>query len=268
MQYRISKIARILGISSQAIHFYEKKGVLKVTKDEVTGYRTFQSLDIGTLLRCRTYAQFGLNLNDAAALINDYDVKETHAHLLAQEGYLEREIERMERSLYRLRELNDIIARCEKEAGQCRLQTHPGIYRIDYHHNGVLNEDPKLLKLFSEWSQMVPLSFVSLHVPLQSLLQTDQDYYVGMGVMEDDAAFLGIRESAFVKHVPSGSAVRSILRIQGQADIIGIREFQYMLDYAHHKGLKPINDLFTRMVIVTQRSSECVRFYELFLPVL
>ena len=150
MKYKISQVAKIIGVSTEAVRLYEKKGVLKSEKDEESGYRLFNALDIGTMLRCRSYAQFGLSLSKAASLINDYDLEQSHRVLVGQEAHMQQEIERQMRCLVRLKELNQLIAGCERDAGVCRVQEHPGILRMDYHRNGVLTEDPELLDLFPQ----------------------------------------------------------------------------------------------------------------------
>ena len=64
MRYPIGRISKLLGLSTETIRTYERKGIVHPQKNE-NGYRTFHVLDIGTLLRCRSYSCFGLSLSEA-----------------------------------------------------------------------------------------------------------------------------------------------------------------------------------------------------------
>ncbi len=268
VKYKISQIAKIIGVSSEAVRLYEKKGVLKTEKDEESGYRLFHALDIGTMLRCRSYAQFGLSLSEAASLINDYDLEQSYRALVGQEARMQQEIERQMRCLVRLKELNQLIAGCERDAGVCRMQEHPGILRIDYHHNGVLMKDSESLKQFPQWSALAPLSFISLRIPVESMRDSVQDYYAGLGILEEDAEILGIRDSKNIRRTPKGLAVRTVLKVSSPDPLIGINAFQGVYAYALDHGCVPLEEAYTRMIIVIHRSSDkCVRYYEVFLPV-
>ena len=85
MRYPIGRISKLLGLSTETIRTYERKGIVHPQKNE-NGYRTFHVLDIGTLLRCRSYSCFGLSLSEAADAINCNSVAETHALLVKQEN--------------------------------------------------------------------------------------------------------------------------------------------------------------------------------------
>ena len=90
MRYPIGRISKLLGLSTETIRTYERKGIVHPQKNE-NGYRTFHVLDIGTLLRCRSYSCFGLSLSEAADAINCNSVAETHALLVEQEKWLKKQ---------------------------------------------------------------------------------------------------------------------------------------------------------------------------------
>lgn len=169
--------------------------------------------------------------------------------------------------LRRLREVNRMIASAEEDTGSCSIVLHRGIFRIDYHRNGILTEDQELLRIFSEWSNMIPFSFVSLRIPLQSLREQIQDYFVGLGILEEDAAFLGIEENHYIHHFSPGLAVCTTLKVVGRGPI-DIRSLQYLYDYALRHDLEPVGDAFSQMVLALYRSTpNHTRYYRVWLPV-
>jgi len=113
MRYSIGRIAKMLGLSAETVRTYERKGIVHPHKNPENGYRTFHVLDIGTILRCRSYTCFGLSLNEAAETINSKSVAETHSLLAQQEKHLASQIEQNQRLLNRLHDLNQVIEHCE-----------------------------------------------------------------------------------------------------------------------------------------------------------
>lgn len=63
MKYRISDVARILGITPGALHFFESEDIIK-TKKENNGYRYYDEEDIFRLLSYFKYHSMGVPLKD------------------------------------------------------------------------------------------------------------------------------------------------------------------------------------------------------------
>ena len=126
MRYPIGRISKLLGLSTETIRTYERKGIVHPQKNE-NGYRTFHVLDIGTLLRCRSYSCFGLSLSEAADAINCNSVAETHALLVEQEKWLKKQTDYNLRMLNRL---NDLVEGC-KITGTVKLDDQDIYGKID-----------------------------------------------------------------------------------------------------------------------------------------
>lgn len=124
MRYPIGRISKLLGLSTETIRTYERKGIVHPQKNE-NGYRTFHVLDIGTLLRCRSYSCFGLSLSEAADAINCNSVAETHALLVKQEKWLKKQTDYNLRMLNRLNDLNEVMSTCEREINRLSVVQHP-----------------------------------------------------------------------------------------------------------------------------------------------
>ena len=59
MQYRISDVARVLGITPNALHFFEKENIIQVEKDQ-SGYRNYSIADVFRLLSYEKYRPWGI----------------------------------------------------------------------------------------------------------------------------------------------------------------------------------------------------------------
>ena len=52
MAYKIGEVAKLLGISSETVRYYEREGVIQSQKiDQESGYRYYEALDINALMR-------------------------------------------------------------------------------------------------------------------------------------------------------------------------------------------------------------------------
>ena len=61
MAYKIGEVAKLLGISSETVRYYEREGVIQSHKiDQGSGYRYYEALDINALMRVRMYRNYGL----------------------------------------------------------------------------------------------------------------------------------------------------------------------------------------------------------------
>ena len=70
MQYKIGDVARILGISTDLLRYYEKKGVVTPTKDKQNDYRYYDTWDINFLIDCLWYKNFGFGIDQVATIVS------------------------------------------------------------------------------------------------------------------------------------------------------------------------------------------------------
>ena len=57
VRYKIGDVSRILGISTDLLRYYEKKGVVKPQKDQSNDYRYYDTWDINFLIDCLWYSE-------------------------------------------------------------------------------------------------------------------------------------------------------------------------------------------------------------------
>ena len=62
-KFNIQEVADTLSISSNKIRFYEKKGLIKITRDD-NNYRIFSDEDILKIQKIILYREIGFSIND------------------------------------------------------------------------------------------------------------------------------------------------------------------------------------------------------------
>ena len=88
--YKIGEVAKFLGLSSEALRYYEKNDIIRSHRDKDSGYRYYDAWDINFLLDCNGYRSYELPVSTVRAILNDYDLSaltdtmHQHAFLLLE----------------------------------------------------------------------------------------------------------------------------------------------------------------------------------------
>lgn len=70
--YKIGEAARLLGLSTEALRYYERKGLIVPHKDSVSNYRYFDASQINHLLNMQKYQKLGFTLYELMDLFAEY----------------------------------------------------------------------------------------------------------------------------------------------------------------------------------------------------
>ncbi|NLN15248.1 MAG: MerR family transcriptional regulator [Tissierellia bacterium] len=95
MEYTISKLAKMSGISSRTLRYYDEIGLLKPKRLNPNGYRIYGELELNLLQQILFYKELGLELNEIKDIIYSpsFNLEEAlEEHLI----HLQREKERIE----------------------------------------------------------------------------------------------------------------------------------------------------------------------------
>ena len=65
MSYSIGDVSRVLGMTTSALHYYEKEGIIDTPKEE-SGRRYYEDADVMRLISAKKYRSMGVALRDIA----------------------------------------------------------------------------------------------------------------------------------------------------------------------------------------------------------
>lgn len=65
MRYTIGDVSRVLGMTTSALHFYEKEGIIDTPKEE-SGRRYYENMDVNRLISAKKYRAMGVSLKEIA----------------------------------------------------------------------------------------------------------------------------------------------------------------------------------------------------------
>ena len=97
-KYSIGTMAKLMGISSEAIRYYESRNIISPVRDPETGYRYYNTWDFHMLLRARHYQNYGFSLEEIAELFRSHELAEIRGKMVDQEEMIQQEI---------IRQMND-----------------------------------------------------------------------------------------------------------------------------------------------------------------
>ena len=79
MEYTVSKLAKLSGVSSRTLRYYDEIGLLKPDRVMPNGYRIYGQEQVNLLQQILFYKELGFGLDDIKDIINsdEYSVEES-----------------------------------------------------------------------------------------------------------------------------------------------------------------------------------------------
>lgn len=266
MKYKISDVAKLLGITTEAIRYYENQGILTPTKSENSGYRHYGVWDLHILIRARAYRQYGYSLSETAELINHYNIPDIVSTLSKKEEDIEKEIIWNINLLKHIRQMQSIITEAEKTLGKYRIEYSPPIYRIDVQDGYELYSDSHHLGLYNSWIDKVPFVFPSAVFQKRDIENGENKFSFGLGIDDEYANFLGVKPSDDVTFFPSRLCVYTVY-LSSSNTVLSPERLTEIANYMDSQGLKLKHDIISRVVLVNKTGDEYLSWHQLWLPI-
>lgn len=269
MRYKIGDVSRILGISTDLLRYYEKKGVVKPQKDQSNDYRYYDTWDINFLIDCLWYKRFGFGIPQVAYMVTECYHGDLMSLLDEKSDQLEGELRRQEMLLRRLREYRDTVERVKALMGETEIAMSPE--RICYlnRFNNSYDNRPVMQKLSRQWLEYMPFCQRYFEIPEDGLLGDGDDFAWGFSLTSDYAEELNVPVKPPVKKLESRKCLHSAFRSSGR-NAFTPRHLEYLRDYAGEHGLKvagPAMGTLVCSVREEEHEEDMTGFFEVWLPI-
>lgn len=105
MEYTIQKLARLSGVSTRTLRYYDEIGLLKPARVRSSGYRIYGETEVNTLQQILFYRELDVSLADIEGILHapDFDAEQAlrshHEKLLDKRNQLDRLIANVEKTL-------------------------------------------------------------------------------------------------------------------------------------------------------------------------
>lgn len=255
---KIGDVAKILGISSQTIRKYEDLKIIRVVKDELTGYRFFNIGSLNRALRVRFYRKALFDLTTATQLVESNDLHFVREKVEHQRLHILKKIEKDQRICARLEELQALISSIPQQMDRHRLAPCPGFYYLPYYCHERIVQEPKAAHIFAAMVDLMPLSTPA---PMfqgrgEDFSQTELEY--GMIIEDRYTHSKEIRQNAL--HIPPQSSAYTVIGLVNRS-VLQIEDLAPLLQFARQQGLRPVR-LVGRTILSMSHADNPTRYHE------
>ena len=262
-EYLIGDVSRIVGLSRDALRFYEKKGVIRANKKE-NGYRYFSDEDIYRLM-CIVYRR---KMNDSLEEIRE-SVKDNRSvasmrqHLEQRIREEEEEILRRRQSIARLSLSLRDMDRIDECMGKYSLKDFPQAYILDTCED-IYDGLRQWFSMSSEVSGLDMAYFYNMFcVENESLENRGTQLLVYKGLEHF------ISKSFDLSGYPMTDAVPCIYTIESSKELLpDYAVARKMADWAERQGITPSGMLYSNNMSSFLGEETDTYYLELYMPVI
>lgn len=137
--FLIGDVAKILGISTETIRFYEKEGLVVPRKHEKTSYRYYSTGDVTQLVDILFFRDLSLSIKDIKEIVNTKERTDMRQFFLEKQEEVEKNIHNQTLLLHRLRAIEDALQTVEHSLGIYEIRPYPSFYILaDYNPESLL----------------------------------------------------------------------------------------------------------------------------------
>lgn len=266
MLYKIGMMSKLLGISIEGLRLYERRGMINAIKDEETGVRYYEPLDITSLIRCRSYRKYGFTMDETADLMNTKDLNFVIDQYKNREEEIEKRIQWDKQMLSYLKSIRAVVESIETDYEKCVISTSPAMYRFVYMKNGELVLNDVTMKKFSNWMERVPFSALSIIWDKELFIRGETSYEAALCVPEEYAKAVGHYLGEPVQYIPARKCIYT-LSSEDANKFDTEYCMKFAIDYIREKGYTLTEDPFCRTFLSTDKKGNYTRWRQVWLPI-
>lgn len=261
--YRTSQLLEILGVSRDALRYYEEKGIVKPNHDETNNYRQYNDYDIYNLLVADFYKKRNLSIKEVRELQEGRAIDELETLLEIKAEQLEETIRTKKSMLEKIKETKVFCGELKEHLNQYSIRELPTYEVIDE---------------FSDF-----YSFLEYPAILENMDLMKEDIFskIMRKFTFDENGFLDSKMYIVKKHEAkdkekSGSylqyskCIYTIVedgRYQNGSNDIKDKVFESTLEWGNELGHKPKGIAFVNTRLITYLENKERAFLEIYIPV-
>lgn len=266
MEILVGELAKLYGLSSQTLHYYEEKGILKPYRNIQNGYRYYEAVDLSRLGGVKKYRNAEFSLQDGAMLCKEATDFELVAAYSKQKEKLWNEIERKQKLIKQLDKDLALYNRYQQIGNTILEEEIEGFVRFESKGTEIIFQDSNMRKEAIPWFENIMYTFPFYTYYINNKTFQVEDITYGMGAEKAMAKYLGLEVTENVKVIEGGLFLTSVVN----TDIDGTLQecMNRCLSYIKANDYKLIGRPFSKVVFIfTTQSGERKAYTELFLPV-
>lgn len=267
MKYTIKNFARMQGLTVDTVRQYEKKGIILPVQDEENGYRYYSDLDIRIVSTSKWYSSLGFTLSEIAKFIRNLSKKDLaeafSERILMQEKQIAVEMEKLEE----LKRFNEYFRMIERGEGHYEKVTLPDLIWLPHSDQDVLFQDQEVLEHVREWVELLPMTFFSRWIPLDSALGKEPfTYYMAIVTTPEKAKAWDLPRPSFTRSAAEGEYIQTMIR-KPDEEVLSATHVDPVLRTVEDMGYALTGDILTMFVASDCLDGAKYNYHILYLPV-
>ena len=266
MQYKIGDVARILGISTDLLRYYDKKGVVTPTKDKQNDYRYYDTWDINFLIDCLWFKPFGFGIPQIAYMVSDCCYMDLLPLLEEKQDELLSSIHQQELLLRRLRQHCNQVIRVKEAMGRCDIMPCPEIICYLNRYDNTYDNSTQMQKLSRQWLSYMPFLQRYFEMPLAPDKSHATSYAWGFSMEMEYVEEFHVPIDPPVMHQESVECIHSTFKSSGK-NAFSPKHIHYMFEFAAQNGYTVTGSARGNLVCSILEDGINTGYFEVWLPV-
>ena len=242
-RYRIGKISELIGISTEALRYYEREGLVSPEKSADSGYRSYTAWDVHVLIRSRMYRKYGLTMDETVRMFDTARFEDIMSLLETKEEQLAESIKVQQQLLEQLN--HDRYALCDARLnmGKYRVENSPALHFINTQRSYKLIDNE--VETYRAWIDRVPyaVSGGMFDYPIM------EDGELRYGLIIEDRNLADVPQELIDRAVaiPAQKCLTTFF-VSGSDKELCLDMFRPAIDYLHDHDLHVSGTPFAKMV--------------------
>lgn len=264
--YRIGTAARILGVPSETLRFFEQRGVVKAEKEESNGYRYFHSFDLNRINAYRFYRGMGFGMDEAITLL-EASAFDLTSQMEAQMEWVRGQIDHYSRLLARITIHHKSLRSLPHLVGKFHFETRPSWHFLCHQEGRKFLDCASYSQLVQAWLEEVPFLGFALFIA------NVRDFGPGDILFGYCASpELGTRDTLLdqfpegVREIDAQHALHTVIRTE-DGEFLSHKHFEPALAFLNDEGYEPRGDVSGWILNEEKHGDKCIRHFEVWIPV-
>ena len=265
-RYGITELARLFGITPEAIRKYEAKGVLESRRNEQNSFREYDSWDISTLLHARKYTQAGFSVSQAAGLLNSSSVDGLLRQFERRSQELAGEIVYRQKLMKSLGHWERELREYQDQSVPYRFETRPETVFCQLYDDSDLTANQGHLEDCKRWMKHLPFASLGLIMKKEDVLSGSDALSTGMCAFQKDLDWLGLSGLPHQATLKERLCVTAML-VGSYRQPIKPRDFKPVFDFMEQQGCFLSGDVFLRVFLSRKEDGEYHFYHKAWFPI-
>lgn len=268
VKYKIGDVARILGVSTDILRYYERKGVVTPEKDENNDYRYYDSWHINFLMDCLWFKNYGFSIEQIADMVRIPSTQELGGLFSLKEDELRAHIRRCQLLLRRSEEHRAALATIDRLLYKCEIARSGEYVRFinrigdNYMTDSVTNETAR------RWLEVLPFNHRYFEMPGDSFIPgQEDDYRWGYSLSAEYVEELDFQVTPPMIRFPSRKCIHTVFKNSGGKGGFSPSLLEYTLDYAREQGITVFGPIHGTLLCSILEDGQLTGYFEAWIPI-